>query len=209
MDSNNENNFLDTINILRSKEEVLVYSEMLSISTEQETAVVDYLQREYENEGLEYPFTPPPFDAKAALWASKTVYFSAQLLLNRKNLPGTASSYVMGYDYELTAGAILSTDICLRFLPAILRELKLIDLEDPLISVLQSHLQQWHFSGVGYLTELDDIDYTIPLENDCIKQLYVDRIIERKARNYIDGSPLGEFVLGSMGEYTSEYWQEL
>ncbi len=62
----NKNYLLDTIFQLRTEEELVYYSFDASFSKEELLTVVDFLEEEYSNEVLHYPYVPPTFNAKAA-----------------------------------------------------------------------------------------------------------------------------------------------
>lgn len=209
MTTEENHSFLDTIHHLRKEQEVLIYNAMVNISQQEYDEVIDYLGREYENELLEYPSSAPGFDGKAALWGAKIIYFSAQLLLNRKNLPDSVQSYLPVYDGEHSAEAALSVDLCLRFLPDLIKELKIIDPEDDVIEVLMAHLNTWHYSGIGMLEGIENLDYATYIKNNCLRQCYVDRIIDKKVRSYAEKTEWKEFVMGSLGNYADQYWKEL
>lgn len=204
-----QNTFFDTICRLRDEEEVLLFNFLPKIPEEEEMAVLVYLETEFDRECLEYPFEPPVFDGKAALWAAKIVYSSTQLLLNRKNLPEVAEYYLPIYEEPCTISSILSADLCLRFLTEVLSQSKLIDADDEVIDLLGNHLTIWHYSGIRRQPEIPEFNLEIILKSLCLTQLYVDRIIKREASIYFENEKLRELVIASLGDYRTAFWSEL
>ena len=203
------NYFLDTIRHLRSHEEMVIYDRYSPVSSEKEEAVIDFLQQEYVKERPEYPGEAPVFEGNSALWAARTVYIASQLLLYReKNVSGMRES-LPAFAGEQTPGTILSADICLRFLPAVLEKAKEISPEDELITVLEEHLRIWHFSGVGYRLEPATLSWDIVLSHACVKQLYIDRVVMRKARALAELPLLRPGVSATLGNWPDHFWKEL
>lgn len=203
------NYFLDTIRHLRSQEEMVVYDRFTPEGLSGDEAVIGFLMEEYERESPEYPGTRPEFDPGAALWAARTTYTAAQFLLFReKGIPETMR-YLPHCDAMVTPGAILSVDLCLRFLPSIMEKAREISAEDWLVPILEEHLQAWHFSGIGYPLKTDQLVWTGILTNDCIMQLYVDRVIDRKARVLAELPVLKPAVDAVLGDHTGLLWKEL
>ena len=162
------NYFLYMVQHLRQHEEVMLYGNLLHIDDSDAAETVAWLQEEYGKESSEYPHTAPPFDAAAALWAAKTMNAAAQLLLYRENKPEDLGSLFPPFDREIDSSAILSADLCLRFLPDTLRELKLIDSLDPLILILENILQAWHYSGISYPIDPAKTDLETGMADLCL-----------------------------------------
>lgn len=203
------NYFFDTIHQLRKLEEVILYQEITTISPAEEARVQEFLEREYYQECLEYPFTAPTYDAAAALWAARTFCFAAQLIIYRKTSGKDLLALLPSYEGTITAEAMLSADLCLRFLPEILIKAKEIDPEDMIIPILEGHLKQWHYSAIGFPLETEMLDLEVVLGNKCLKQLYVDRIIRNKSKSLAKIPTLTEQVIASMGDYASYFWRDL
>lgn len=201
--------FYDTIYQLRSKEELILYTKLIDFEREDEMLVVDFLKIEYDTEVLNYPFAAPPFNAEAALWAAKTVYTSCQILLYRKHQEPELPTLLPSFAYPITAAEILSADLCLRFLPRILEEARLIDIEDALIPILEGIVKQWHYSGIGHLFDAETIHFEPILMNPCLTQLYIDRVIEKKDLTRALLPPLKEKINATLGNHTNYYWKTL
>lgn len=165
-----------------------------------------YLEEIYHQESLDFPHQAPPFDAEAAIWAAELLYHAAQAILNRKATLEELTPLFEGYGGEKTAGAILSVDLCLRFVPDLLEKLKLINPDDGLILLLELQLEQWPYSAVGYATQ------GLPqqeLDNPCVCQLYVDRIIAHKDTSLLVVPALVQAVKASLGAYQQKIWPDL
>lgn len=203
-----QNYFLNMVQHLRQHEEVMLFGNILHIHDTDAAETVAYLQEEYRRECLEYPYSAPPFDAAAALWAAKTMNMAAQLLLYRENKPDDLGVLFPAFDREINRAAILSADLCLRFLPDTLRELKIIDSLDPLILILENILQQWHYSGIHYPLDLSKADLETGLADPCMRQLYLDRIIHYKNISLAQHELFRNHISGALGLYAPDYWKE-
>lgn len=203
-----DNYFLDMIENLRKNQEVLLYNNILKIDQYQTEDVIIFLQKEYEEEAIGYPYQAPDFDSNAALWAAKTIYVAAQLILYREHKESDLEALLPGFDQEITPSAIVSSDLCLRFLPDMLMQLKLIDQEDSLITILENILVQWHYSGVHYTLNKEQLDFSLLATNECVKQLYSNRIIEYKKIGLAQHSVFRELIAANLGMYSGEFWND-
>lgn len=203
------NQFLDVIDHLRSGEEVLIHVGSYHQGEAFDEDVILYLEREYDNERKNYPADPPAFEAAAALWAARIVYTASHLLLDRSALPEDIPALLPGFSADITASAFVSADLCLRFLPAITTQAKNIDPDDSLIKLLEDILQSWHYSAIGYFTEIGNLDFEMITSDRCLAQLYTDRIIERKAEVFVSHGLLADRIKGSLGAYQDQFWPQL
>ncbi len=203
------NYFLQMIQQLRQQEEVLLYANLLEITDFDSDEVLDFLAFEYDSEAKSYPFQPPIFDKKASIWAAKLVYRTAQLMLYRKDNPGDLPELLPKYAEQISASAILSADLTLRFLPNMLTHLHLIDFEDELIHILKEHLQSWHFSGIHFELDEGNLDFKTVLSNQCLNQLYIDRIISIKKKSLAQNTAFSMGVNASLGIFKNDFWQDL
>jgi len=200
--------FLNTIEHLRINEEIILYTNLPHIS-EEDNLTIAFLEKEYANESTHYPYTPPAYNALAALWGAKTIYYALQLILYRENKGKDLPLLLPVYTDEQNASAILSADLCLRFLSQVLDQIKVIDADDLIIQVLEGHLKQWHYSAIGYNLNPEMLNFQQILENNSLKQLYINRIIENKSKKLAELPNLNEHVKASMGNYSSYFWEDL
>lgn len=203
-----QNYFLNMVQHLRQHEEVMLFGNILHINDTDAAETVAYLQEQYRAESLEYPYTAPPFNAAAALWAAKTMNMAAQLLLYRENKPDDLGSLFPAFDREIDTSAVLSADLCLRFLPDALRELKIIDSLDPLILILENILLQWHYSGIHYPLDLSKANPEAGLADPCLRQLYIDRIIHYRNLGLAQHELFRRHISAALGLYAPDYWKE-
>ncbi len=204
-----DNFCLNMIQHLRKNEEVMLYGNLLTIEKEEVEAIINFLKEEYQSESLNYPYAIPPFDEQAAFWGAKTIYLATQLLLYRENRLEDLSNLLKSFEGEVSASTILSSDLCLRFLPEIIKELKLIDPEDSLIEILESSLYVWHYSGINYALDIEKLDLETILSNECMQQLYCNRIIQYKNLKLANHNSLNHLILADLGNYSSMFWKEL
>ncbi|TRW27318.1 hypothetical protein FMM05_01375 [Flavobacterium zepuense] len=201
--------FLETLYHLRTIEQVILYNKMAEIPASEATAAVDFLESEYEREATGYPYTAPKFDAAAALWGAKTLYNAAQLMVYRDTKSAELAALLPPFPGTPDASAMLSADICLRFLPQVAWQLHNIDAEDPLIAVLRQRLVQFHYSAIVFDVEIQDIAIEPLFKNDCFRQLYIDRVTERKAAKWAALPAIKEQVLANLGNHKALFWREI
>lgn len=203
------NIFLEMIVNLRQNEAVLLSGKMNTISTEEEKEVAHFLLNEYKNEVIDYPFIAPEFNREAALWAAKIIYIGSNLMLYREQKEEEITAMLPPFDNEINASAMLSADLILRFLPHIIANLKLIDIEDTLIEILENHLLQWHYSAIEILKNVDEINFISVSENNCLHQLYCNRIMITKNIILAKHPLFQETIKANMGLFANEFWKEL
>ena len=204
-----QNYFLKMIQYLRENEEVMLWEELLDVSEKDATEVIAYLKIQYANEVLDYPYQAPAFDEKAALWGAKTIYIAAQLLLYRENNAREIPDLLKIFENDITISSILSADLSLRFLPDIITQLEMIDSEDPLIEILEKFLVTWHFSGISYLKDADLLDLNLIKSDNCLFQLYCNRVIYFKNLIFLKRDELKNHILANLGNYKTEFWNEI
>jgi len=202
------NHFLNMIAKLRQREEVMLYGNLLEVHAEDGMEVQVFLKDEYERESLNYPYDVPKYDPIAALWAAKTVYFAAQLMLYRTHKGKDLDQIISDFPGVISPGAMLSADLCLRFVPHMITQLKLIDPEDALIEVLERQLYHWHYSGVHYTLDSEQLDLSLISRDPCLHQLYCNRIIQHKNLPLAINLNFKERIKANLGIYASEFWDD-
>ena len=200
--------FYETIYQLRANEEIILYDKLLYFKGDDEALVKEFLQIEFDVESENHPFSTPKYNAESALWAAKIVYTACQILLYREHKEAELTDLLPLFSQPITTEAILSADLCLRFLPQILAEAKLIDPEDHVIPILENILNQCHYSGIGIILALENLDFDPIFSNPCLEQLYIDRVIETKDRKRAELPQMLEKIRATLGNYTENYWNE-
>lgn len=204
------NYFLKMIQTLRLNEEVILYNNLLDISAMEVSEVVEFLRDEFTKESTSYPYYNelPEYNPEAAMWAAQTVYISAQLILYRANKEKDLALLFPPATFGINASTVLSADLCLRFVPDLLNQLKLIDSEDGLIDILEKTLVEWHYSGIAYPLKADTLDFT-PMVNDyCLLALYVQRVIEHRKITLAKQAPCKELIKAQLGDYGQDLWND-
>jgi len=202
------NYFLNMIVNLRENEDILLYNNILAISPQEEQEVLVFLKEEYIAEATGHPYQSPAFSEDAAVWAAKTIYTAAQLMLFRENKDADLAALLPGFKGAQGSSEIISADLCLRFLPDMLQQLKLMDAEDALIAVLEGILMRWHFSGVNYPLDVNTLDLQAMPGNACLQQLYSNRIIAYKKIQLAKHPAFSPWIAASLGLYAPELWNE-
>ncbi len=201
--------FLQTLHTLRNEERMLLFGQAILVPAAEKELAITFLEMEYDNECLGYPGTAPAFEAAPALWAAQAVYTAAQLLLYRKDKEADIPALLPAYEGAVTAGAILSADLCLRFLPEVLLMAHNIDTDDLLVTILTGHLQHWHYSAIGHRQATEAPDFSVISSNACLQQLYADRVVNRKDRQLAMLPAVEPLVRAILGNHKTYFWNEL
>lgn len=201
--------FLKMIRHLREQEEIMLYGNLLTFPAQEAAAVGAFLTEEYEREASGHPVHSPKFNVDAAIWAAQLVYVSAQLMLYRENKEKDLTLLLPSYTHVIDSSAMVSADLCLRFLPDMLIQLKLIDSEDALIALLEKILRTWHYSGVTYKQDAREFDFTTITGDAAFFQLYCDRIFDYKILTLAQHPVFRETIVSQLGMYGAEFWNEL
>lgn len=149
-----------------------------------------------------WPLAPPEVDRPALKWAIRQFHGAAQLAVFRQLGPEEVAKR-LGDDFVGegdAAAAAYSVDIVLRFLPDLVRIVKGMNPDDPLLAQLRKWGERWPLSSVGIpgltVSEIEPI-----LANRCLSMMYVDRIIEADAVERLHHPQLRELVRGAVGAY--------
>jgi len=199
----------DTIEGLRVNEEIFITANISKLDEIDEEETLTFLQQEYSREVLNYPFSAPRFDGVSALWSSKVIYFAAQLLVNRVNTNSKLDDLLPIYNESINASTILSADLCLRFLPFFIVEFRNIDPDDQVLKRLMRIAEQFHYAAIGVELDLETLDFQTVIQNDCLRQLYLDRVVERQCITLGQSEYIKPWILQNLGDYKSFFWREL
>lgn len=200
--------FYDVIIHLRKHEAILFHSRLVDVSQDEQTDVITFLKEEYQRESLDFPFRAPQFDGEAAIWAAKIVFFASQLLLIRDATLSTVEDEFKSYERALTPGAILSADLCLRFLPEVFQRIYDLDATDPILPILEKILLRWHYSGMNIVKD-EVLDFDAVLADKCLSQLYVDRVIQEENKNIAACPEIKPLIQASLGNHFAEIKNKL
>lgn len=201
--------FLETLYHLRTLEHLILYNKIADIPEGEQQDVIHFLEGEYEREATGYPYTAPLFDAPAALWGATTLYHAGQLLLYRQDNPAQLDKLLPVYPGNANEGAMLSADLCLRFLPGIIYQLRAIDPNDPVIAVLEQRLGQFHYCGVGFDLDVGSFKLQELFTNPCFRQLYLDRVVAAKSIKWAAIPLIQQGILENLGDHKAQFWPEI
>lgn len=204
----NGNPFYRMIKNLFLTEDLVLYGQIDAITEAHTAAVLDFLSKFYREEAVGYPGSAPKFHQASAAWASKVLFHASQLVMYRAHSGESLIQFVPPYKGEMTASAMITADLCLRFIPSILAHLEQIDLEDELIPLLKDLLRQWHFSGLLSDVALEDVELGPILQDECLKKLYIDRIIEQKKKEVGQRLELKPLVQSALGDHENQFWRD-
>ena len=200
---------LTTIRHLLTTGHFTVHARPAPIPPTEVAALEEWLGEYYAAEARGYPARAPAFDAAAAGWAARVLYRAGQLLVYRARAGDELSEYFPPYALPHSPGAALSADLCLRFLPALLHELRDIDPDDELLPLLEQTLRQWPYSGLLAEPPTEDPDPARSQTDDCLSRLYVDRIIATKHTARAVDPAWRPLVRAALGNHAVTFWSEL
>ncbi|WP_144283591.1 hypothetical protein [Chryseobacterium echinoideorum] len=205
----NKSPFLDTLFLLRKEQCITIFTDIPQISKKEEENAADYFESEFEKERLEFLSDKISFDRETAVWAGKVVYHSAQLHLIRKDTAKDLDKLIPVFKGERNVSSIVSADLTLRFLPQIIEALQSADPEDPLIKMLESILLQFHYSGIGYDLDLENINWEEELKDKTYRKLYLERIVEKKDYKLAEIPFINQLLIAEFGMHKDNFWREL
>ncbi|WP_419868669.1 hypothetical protein [Chryseobacterium sp. CT-SW4] len=204
-----KNPFLDTLFQLRQEERITVFSDIQQQSVQEEEEVNDYLETEFEKERLEFLSDKLTYDRISGIWAAKILYHSIQLYLIRNDTDKKLPQLIPEYQGKKEIPSLLSADLSLRFLPQILTALYITDPNDPLAGMLESILQKFHYSGIGYDLDLQHIDWQEELKDAVYRKLYLERIVSKRAYRLAEIPYINQLLIAEFGLYKDIFWREL
>ena len=155
---------------------------------------------------LELAFEPPPLSVSAAAWAGVTLYRACQFYAYRDIGADVVLETLSSVCPEPGSSAVAySVDLTMQFLPDLVALSRGLAPEDPLVTSLIALARAWPLSSVG-IRDLKDIDQTAlettVLTDVSLKQLYVDRIIERDDLSRLDTPVVRRAVDDALGLHT-------
>lgn len=144
------------------------------------------------------PDTPPAISLPAAMWAAQVFYRACQCLAFREITGEEAQEMLRPFSGQPDAGAHYSVDLTLRLLPDLLHRSRTTSRDDPLVEELLAIAHAWPLSSVGVSgVEVDDLEPI--LDNECLRRVYVDRIIARNDRSRLSHPRVREAVMEAVG----------
>lgn len=195
----NSTYFVDLLQTIREEESAILYNNLPEISDAEKQQAIIYLRKTYHEECIGYPRGYPPFDEKAALWGAQILYISCQLVLFRKQNLEDIQVLLNDFSSPKTPSTILSADLMLRFLPSVIEILQSLTPEDPLIELLTQLLEKWHYSGIAFPLNSENLSFETELQDPCLRQLYLDRVVEKSRLDLIENPILNPLLRANYG----------
>lgn len=200
--------FVETIYQLRTVQQFVIREKIYKVNKSEEKEILEFLEMEFEEEMYNFPTTDLVFDKEAALWASKIVYYSGQLIFYRENKLSELVEMLPPIDIGYSPSSVLSADLCLRFLPDIVEELKTIDSDDHIIPTLESILKQCHYSAIGYSLEISEENLANYLNEPSLKWMYLSKVVKTKDIKLAQNSLIKQELKNYMGHYQDLIWPQ-
>lgn len=144
---------------------------------------------------------PPPLSRDAMLWAASFVQRACGVLTYRDiDADGVRRALSDPCPESPSCSVVYSVDLILRFLPDVIRLARAASPDDPLVHHLTEIARQWPLSSVG----IGSIDITEPLDwldDPCLQQIYVDRILAEQQESRLDDPRVREAVQTAVGRH--------
>lgn len=151
-------------------------------------------------------FTAPPYHPAVARWAAELLYRGCQAVVYRQlDADAVKQLLAVACPEPLDAGVLYSADLMLRYLPNLLTLSRGVAEHDVLVDELMRLAAAWPLSSVGVQPvgpELDRQSLEILVADECLRQLYVDRVIARRDAARLAHPAVAEGVRQSLGLYT-------
>ncbi len=167
------------------------------------------LQLRYTEDVAEMPATAPAYDAEAALWAAQYFCRAVQVTVHRNLDESVVTQLLKPFPNPISAEAIYSADLVLRYLPDLFRLAKGLSPRDIVVQHLTEMAAVWPFSSMGMTCEpLTDSIQTILLQ-PSLRLAYVDRIIKARDKTRAAHPLIAPLVTEALGAYSEALWPGL
>ena len=150
---------------------------------------------------LEMAFDPPALSVPVAAWALRLLYTACQALVFREIEGDTVRPALAQPCPEVPSPrACYSADLSLRYVPDLIALARGIAPDDPLVAGLTGLARAWPLSSIG-VADLGEVDPAPFLDHPSLRQLYVDRIIERGDASRLAHPDVGAAVREALGAF--------
>ncbi|HVU65030.1 MAG TPA: hypothetical protein VHC70_13700, partial [Phycisphaerales bacterium] len=132
---------------------------------------------------------------------SHTLFRCCQFLIYR-DLPDDAVTHALQKQSPRPPDpvACYSADIALSFLPDLFQLARGISPDDPLVQAMRELARQWPLSSVGIPLSAD-ADLAPFIEHPCLRELYVERILQRRDRSRTGHPAVRAAIRSAVGAY--------
>jgi len=144
---------------------------------------------------------PPQLEPAVAQWAMSVLYSAAQALVYR-DIEADAVRAALSRPCPLAPSpeVCYSADLAFRYLPDLIRLARGIAQEDALVKGLSELAQAWPLSSVG-VAGLKQLDVEPFIGHCSLRQLYVDRILQRSDAGRLDHPLVRQAVRQAIGGF--------
>jgi hypothetical protein len=152
---------------------------------------------------LEAPGDAPPFSPRAAMWAGRLLHRGCQCFAYR-DLEAAEVARDLAEPCPAPSSepaTIWSVDLAFRWLPDLFGLARGVADGDPLLESLRGLALQWPLSSVG-VAGLEGVDPQAVLADDCLRRLYVDRILSSGDTSRLRDAGAAEAAREALGLYT-------
>lgn len=122
----------------------------------------------------------PSASPEVVRWSLLTFYRACQFFVFRDVAPRViATDFTKRCPQPPSPQTHYSADLAFRFLPDLFKLARAASADDPLVTALRDLAVHWPLSSVG-VAELGPVNIGGFIDDPCLRQLYLDRIIERR-----------------------------
>jgi hypothetical protein len=176
-----------------------------SVPVADSTPVVDeqcraWLKERQERLSLELAGPPLAFDVEAAAWGAGRLYEACRYLTYRQEGDEAVRKAFAGPAPKPTPEAIFGVDLVLRHLPELWTLANSLADDDPLIDEMNKMAAMWPLSSVG-VKEIEAVDPEPILVHRGLRQLYIDRILQKRDRSRLSDPRVRSAALVAIGEH--------
>lgn len=182
----------DFINNIRESGEIIVDNGSVDLSNSGNELAKE-LKLTYDLLSDHFSGKVPPFSELGAIWGARTLYRIVQYLLIREANEEEIRNDLFIFEDELTSEVIFSVDLTLRHLPNIYHLAKDLSPDDILVKKIEEISTQFPLSSVGIEIK-ETLDVELILRIPSLRIEYVDRIIERKAKDRLSNKDVCKYI---------------
>jgi hypothetical protein len=172
---------------------------LLQPSPEEEDEIVATLTSMEQQYREDLPGTPPRLSRPALIWGALTAFRVSSFIAYRDvNQEIIATAFGEKCAESPSPSVCYSVDLTLRFLPDLTRLARAVSPDDPLVGHLIDLGGRWPLSSVG-VAGVVPVCISPILENFCLRQLYVDRVISANDQSRLNDPRVIDAVRAAIG----------
>jgi hypothetical protein len=153
---------------------------------------------------LGMPGEAPEFQSEVAVWAARQFYRACQYVLFRNEDNFDFQPLACETELQKLPSAHYSADLTFRFLPDVIKQVRITASEDPLLSDLLCWAHSWPLSSVG-VEGVDLNQQQSALEaisrNPSLLRMYADRIIKHRDESRLSDDRIRQAVACAIGAH--------